>query len=175
LTFEAVWARSAIIQKNLVETAFFKDAHKIALYSSCQNEVLTDAIFTSARAENKVIFYPRIFKGGAAMRFLPVESLDELSPGAYDIREPGATTGEIDPRDLDLVVLPGVAFDSRGARLGFGKGFYDRALCKIKCPLAALAYDFQIMDSIPTEAFDVMMDYIITEKRLIKASLQQKG
>ncbi|MFQ5427567.1 MAG: 5-formyltetrahydrofolate cyclo-ligase [Thermodesulfobacteriota bacterium] len=173
LTFEAVWARSAIIQKNLVDSPLFKEAQKIALYSSCENEVLTDDIFLSASLEKKDIYYPRVFKGAMEMRFLSVSSLDELSPGAYDIREPGAVKVEINPGELDLIVLPGVAFDTNGARLGFGKGYYDRALSDIKCPLAALAYDFQIMDSIPREAFDVSMDYIITDKGLIRTSVEE--
>ncbi len=167
MTFEDVWAKSAIIQKNLVETPLFTKAQKVALYSSIQNEVLTDDIFARAKLEKKAIYYPRVFKGELKMRFLPVRSLSELSPGAYDIGEPAMATGAIDPAEMDLIVIPGVAFDATGARLGFGKGFYDRVLTDSQCPLVGLAYDFQIMASIPTEAFDVKMNAIITETRSI--------
>lgn len=193
--FEDVWARSAIIQKNLVESPFFRQARNIALYSSIRNEVLTDDIFTRARLENKAVCYPKVLRGESKMHFLPVSSLDELSPGAYEIREPGAKgakgrksesgargdEGTIEPdeqpkteaaikrfSEFDLIVIPGVAFDITGARLGFGKGFYDRILTEADCPLVALAYDFQLLNFIPTESFDVRMDAIITESRTIK-------
>jgi len=180
MTFEDVWAKSAVIQKKLVESPFFKNARNIALYSSIQNEVLTDDIFTSARQSGKTVCYPRVFGDAVEMEFLPVGSLDELSPGAFDIREPvpvkeeksgksgHEASGVIDPGELDLIVIPGVAFDITGGRLGFGKGFYDRALSGTRCPFVAMAYEFQIMDFIPTESFDVRMDSIITEKRSIK-------
>lgn len=169
LTFETAWALSAIIQRTLVESPLFRDATKVALYSSIQNEVLTDEIFTRGRLEDKNFCYPRVHRGSQELSFVPLCSLDELSPGAYDIREPGAAAETLSPSELDLIILPGVAFDTKGARLGFGKGYYDRALTGVKCPLVALAYDFQITDSIPTEDFDVTMEYIITEERIIRA------
>jgi len=178
MTFEDVWAKSAIIQKSLAANPWFKKARSLALYSSIQNEVLTDDIFTSARQEKKAICYPRVFRDAVEMEFVPVGSLDELSPGAFDIREPVAVRekadkggcGNIDPADLELIVVPGAAFDITGGRLGFGKGFYDKALGEARCPLVALAYEFQVVDVIPTEPFDVRMDAIITEKRIIKTS-----
>jgi len=186
MDFEDVWARSALIQKNLVKSPFFREVDKVALYSSIQNEVLTDEIFAKAKLEKKAIYYPRVFKGSVKMLFLPVASLDELSPGAYDIKEPprpqgalkknhGENTrqyGVIDPAELDLIIIPGVAFDLTGARLGFGKGFYDRVRTRPGCRMVALAYEFQIRDFIPTESFDIKMHAIITEKRIITASGQ---
>jgi 5-formyltetrahydrofolate cyclo-ligase len=165
MTFEDVWERSALIQKGLVNSAVFLRARSIALYSSCQNEVLTDAVFEAARRDEKDVYYPRVFRGRDVMVFLPVRSLDELTPGAFDIREPGAGAEEaIDPGALDLIVLPGVAFDRRGARLGFGKGYYDRALAGCEKPLLlALAYDFQVVEAVPTGPHDVRMDALITE------------
>jgi len=186
MNFEDVWARSSLIQKNLVKSPFFKEVDKVALYSSIQNEVLTDEIFAEAKLEKKAIYYPRVFKGSVKMLFLPVTSLDELSPGAYDIKEPPGPReaageshagnmgkdGAIDPAALELIVIPGVAFDLTGSRLGFGKGFYDRVRTSPECRMVALAYEFQIRDFIPTESFDIKMNAIITEKRIIKASGQ---
>ncbi len=165
MTFEDVWERSALIQKGLVNSAVFLRARSIALYSSCQNEVLTDAVFSAARKDEKDVYYPRVFRGRDVMVFLPVLSLDELTPGAFDIREPKAGEDEaIDPGALDLIVLPGVAFDRRGARLGFGKGYYDRALAGCEKPLLlALAYDFQVVEAVPTGPHDVRMDGLVTE------------
>ncbi len=171
MTFEDVWKRSAIIQRRLIETKAFRSARHIALYSSCQNEVITDDLFHKAREKGKKVFYPRVFRGAEVMVFLPVRSLDELNPGAFDIREPANRADRaVDPKTLDLVVLPGVAFDRRGARLGFGKGFYDRALAGTKKTLVALAYDFQVVERVPTEPHDVMMDAVITESQYLETS-----
>ncbi len=170
MNFEDVWAKSAIIQQRFIESPLFKKADKIALYSSIQNEVLTEKIFASARLEKMAIYYPRVFRGAVEMKFLPVRDLNELSPGAFDIKEPAMEEGTleaIDPAKLDLMVIPGVAFDLKGARLGFGKGFYDRVQTSPECRLVALAFDFQLQTFIPTESFDVRMDTVITEKRLI--------
>ncbi len=165
MTFEDVWTKSALIQKRLVESPLFIGAKRLALYSSCQNEVLTDEVFKKAKKEKKAVCYPRVMKGTSAMLFIEVRSLDELTPGAFDIREPGeAGERAVDPASLDLIVLPGVAFDRRGARLGFGMGFYDRVLTGLSCPLVALAYEFQVTDTVPTESFDVRVNAVITEK-----------
>jgi len=165
MTFEDVWEKSALIQKRLVNSPAFQGARSIALYSSCQNEVLTDAVFSAARKDEKNVYYPRVFRGRDVLAFLPVRSLDELTPGAFDVREPGAGAEKaVDPGGLDIIVLPGVAFDRRGARLGFGKGFYDRALaCCEKPLLLALAYGFQVVEAVPTGPHDVRMDAVITE------------
>ncbi len=168
MTFEEVWQRSTVIQSRLLESPFFLDARSLALYSSTQNEVLTDQIFSEAEEKKKEVYYPRVFKGRRTMKFIRVRSLDELSAGAFDIREPEEAGETIEPEGLDLIVVPGVAFDLRGARLGFGKGFYDRALSGLEVPLVALAYDFQVRPSIPREPFDVSVKAIITEKRNIK-------
>ncbi len=170
MTFEDVWERSALIQKRLIGSAVFQGARSLALYSSCQNEVLTDAVFNAAREDGKDVYYPRVFRGRDVMVFLPVLSLDELTPGAFDVREPEAgEDAAVDPGALDLVVLPGVAFDRRGARLGFGKGYYDRALEGCGKPLLlALAYDFQVVEAVPTGPHDVKMDALVTESGYIK-------
>ncbi|HUA37332.1 MAG TPA: 5-formyltetrahydrofolate cyclo-ligase [Candidatus Sulfopaludibacter sp.] len=94
----------------------------------------------------------------------------DLSAGKFGIREPSATCGEIRPDQFDLVLVPAVAFDWHGHRLGRGGGFYDRLLAKahgIKC---GVAFDAQMVKAIPAETHDVRMDFIATPSRLVKVA-----
>jgi len=172
LPFETVYELSLRAQKRLLETSVFTDALRISLYCSSQNEVLTDEVFESARASGKEVFYPRVVFSGASRRlaFFRVRSLDDLSPGAYEIPEPAAGAELEDPAGFDLVVIPGVAFDEKGGRLGFGKGYYDMALEGAPCRKIALAYEFQVLKNqeIPVEPHDVRVAAIVTEERIIR-------
>jgi 5-formyltetrahydrofolate cyclo-ligase len=99
--------------------------------------------------------------------------MDELAVGMYKILEPRPELRElpakrVDVRELDLIMVPGVAFDPRGARMGHGKGYYDKLLeyARPQTPLVALAFECQIFPEIPTQPHDIFMDKIITEKTI---------
>jgi len=81
--------------------------------------------------------------------------------------EPSSNSPSLEPKHLDIAIIPGVAFDIRGMRLGYGKGYYDRLIKNLHCPKIALAYEFQIVDNIPEEEHDHLMNKIVTEKRII--------
>lgn len=169
MPFEEVFALSSRVQRQLLASALFRDSKRVSLYSSFGNEVLTDDLFRQAMDSGKEVFYPRAARDGSrTLKFLRVTSLDDLSPGAYDIPEP--VTGEFaEPATFDLIVVPGVAFDPKGGRLGFGMGYYDKALADARCPVAALAYEFQVLkEEIPIEPHDVRVSAIATERRLIR-------
>ena len=89
-----------------------------------------------------------------------------LAPGAYGILEP-ETVVPVAPERLDLVLVPGVAFDKNGGRIGFGKGYYDRFLQKTSAKTVALCYGFQIVPDCFSESEDYPMDYIVTEDEVI--------
>ena len=91
-----------------------------------------------------------------------VTALSQLVPGAYGLPEPGRDCPEIAPEAIDVVLVPGTAFDAGGGRMGYGGGYYDRFLSANRCTAAALAYECQVIRRVPTEAHDVPMDYIIT-------------
>jgi len=104
-----------------------------------------------------------------------LESMDELSLGMYRILEPKTELRDqpgkrVYPQDLDLVVVPGVAFDRRGGRMGHGFGYYDKLLEHVKpgTPLLALAFECQVYDEIPVASHDVFMNAVITEKGVIR-------
>lgn len=172
LPFETVYELSLRAQRRLLETSVFTDAARVALYCSSQNEVLTDEVFERARASGKEVFYPRVVVSGSSRRlaFFRVHALEDLSPGAYEIPEPAGGQELEDPAGFDLVVVPGVAFDERGGRLGFGKGYYDMALEGAPCKTIALAYEFQVLKNqeIPVEPHDVRVSAVVTDERIIR-------
>lgn len=169
MAFEDVYRKSSLIQKRLIGSHFYAEAGAILLYSSFSNEVLTDVLFETAIREGREVAYPRVLRGGGRhLAFFKVKSLKELAPGSYDIPEPAEREERALACSFDLVVVPGVAFDEKGGRLGYGKGYYDRALSGVECPIVALAYDFQVLkEDIPVEPHDVRVSAIVTEKRLI--------
>jgi len=169
---DQVRAASQSIEKRFMGSGLFRGSARLALYASFSNEVSTDEILACALRCGKEVCYPRVVReGGAHLSFYRVDSPDVLVPGAYGLKEPDQGAGRVDPEGLDLVVVPGVAFDTTGARLGFGKGYYDRALAGLECPVIALAYDFQVLEGekIPVEPHDVRVAAIVTERRVIEA------
>lgn len=169
--FEEIFKTSSIIQKRFLGLSELKSARRMALYASFRNEVLTDAIFEYALANGKEVFFPRVVRGKRGLMFLKVRGKEDFTQGSYKIHEP-AHDRELDiaePSSFDIVVMPGVAFDINGNRLGYGKGYYDKALGSINkgCLVTALAFDFQIVERVPAEAHDIKMDKIITESRVI--------
>jgi 5-formyltetrahydrofolate cyclo-ligase len=98
-----------------------------------------------------------------------IKYFNELEKGSYNVLEPKKEFVRlIDPKQIEIVIIPGIVFDLKGYRIGYGKGYYDIFLKKIKNLKIGLAFDFQIINKIPIEDFDVKLDLIITEKRIIK-------
>jgi 5-formyltetrahydrofolate cyclo-ligase len=110
-----------------------------------------------------------------------LEDVSELVEGAYKILEPKEELRKlprkiVKPEELDLVMVPGTAFDKRGGRMGQGKGYYDRLLASARpdAPLVGVAFDCQIFDEIPVDAHDVFMDLVLTETRAIPGKGRRK-
>jgi 5-formyltetrahydrofolate cyclo-ligase len=159
-------AYSRRAQELLLATAEFCMATSVALYSPVAGEVLTDLLAAEARRLGKRLSYPRVRDG--RLELVEVFSIEELHPGLFGVLEPvGSVTVTLG--EIDLLVVPGVAFDRAGHRLGYGKGFYDRMLhapeqvCK-----AGIAFDFQLLAALPTETHDVRMDILATESALLR-------
>lgn len=171
LSAEVCFARSLKVQQRVLQTPIYQQAETLALYSPVRNEVFTEEIFQSALDHRKRIAYPLV--RGNEIDFIEVVRREDLQPGTFGVLEPcsGATIGV---RDLDLLVVPGVAFDLAGHRLGYGKGFYDRALHLIagQGRLIGLCFEMQIVNELPAQSHDVRMDLIVTENRIIRQSLQ---
>jgi len=159
-------AQSFSVQRLLLASDLFAGAVSLALYSPVQKEVATDYIFERSRAAGKKVCYPRVV--GDGMHFYPVDTLDMMNCGAFGVCEP-AITNPVVLDDLDLVIVPGVAFDMRGYRLGYGKGYYDRKLagCQKRPLLVGLCFEFQICQDLPIEEHDQSLDLLVTESRII--------
>ena len=161
-------ARASLeIQRVLASRPEFAAARVLALYSPIHGEVDTTWLMHLATATGKTVLLPAMTAAGLVFRELPRDY--ELVPGAFGVMEPAADCPERQPAEADLLVVPGVAFDLAGRRLGYGKGCYDRALHRLENTgkLVAIAYDFQVLDEIAGESHDVQMDLIITEMRIV--------
>lgn len=147
----------------LENTPAFMMADNILIYHSLPDELQTISFLKKWR-DRKHFFLPRV--NGVNLELLPyVES--ELRKGAYDIEEPtGTATTDVD--EIDLMIIPAVAFDRKGNRLGRGKGFYDRLLAESKATKIGVGYEFQLIDEIPAEPHDVPMNIVITQYSFIK-------
>ena len=156
--------KSSIIRKKFFRTREFKRAKTVLFYASFDGEVDTFEMIKQAKKLGKKIGLPRILRG--ARRIVPVllENIGELEAGTYGIKNPPPAARRISLEDIDMVVVPGVAFDKHKNRLGRGAGYYDRFLKKLPSgvPTIGLAFDFQIVDCLPkTEAHDVPVTHLI--------------
>jgi 5-formyltetrahydrofolate cyclo-ligase len=151
----------------------YKKAEKIFIYISYSSEIDTKSIINKALKDNKKIYVPRTEFKIRRMDAIEITSLDNLTESSYGTLEPGVGESYIDPNELDLIIVPGVAFDRNGGRMGYGAGFYDRYFKKInkdnamKIKKLALAYDFQVIERVPMDKNDMPIDNIITDKEFI--------
>ena len=154
------------IQQQLIDSECFARAETVALYSPINNEVATEQVFLEARKQDKQVFYPRV--QGDNLEFFEVRAVTALLPGAFGVAEP-ALGRKISVSELDLVVVPGVAFDLKGCRLGYGRGFYDRQLAgkPLETVSVGLGFESQLCDLLPAEIHDQALDFIATETRFI--------
>ena len=159
-----------LIKESFLESDYYKNSKNIFIYISYSSEIDTKDIINTALNEGKSVFVPRTVFQTKVMDAVRIKSLDNLKKDKYGILEPSEDEPYLNPDDLDLIVVPGVAFDREGGRTGYGAGYYDRYFKKLnkKISKVALAYDFQIINNVPMNNEDVRVDCIITEKEIIK-------
>ena len=166
LPIESRITLSVEIQRRFLQSVVFSDASVLALYSAIHNEVLTDRVAARAIEVGKTLVYPRIKNDG--LEFVEIQSLADLAPGAFGVMEP---LGDhlVPIEELALIVVPGVAFDLAGHRLGYGRGYYDRALatCRADCVKVGFAYDFQLLTTLPAAKYDQALSTLMTESRTL--------
>lgn len=159
------------IKKDLLDTDLYKRSKSIFIYINFGSEINTKAIIESFFNDNKSVYVPKINTKKKEMNAVKISSFENLIENKYGILEPD-NNEILNKMDLDLIILPGVAFDYGGGRVGYGGGYYDRYLESINKNIIkiALLYDFQLIDKVPCEEHDIRANYIITEKRLIKCN-----
>lgn len=157
---------SGQITENLLNLKPFEGANTVALYYPVKNEVRTEGIFRGAKESGKEMYFPRV--EGNFLKFLKVCDLSELKPGKFGIHEPQEDCDKIETQDIDLIIIPGVAFDLSGGRLGYGKGYYDRTISGVaRKKRVGLAYSFQLLDMVPAEIGDERVGAVVTETGVI--------
>lgn len=164
------WSRRA--QERLINSDWFREAGTILIYMAFRGEVRTQMIATAAGAAGKRLCLPRV-QSRTRRLVLHAYSGDPttLAEGAFGIREPAQDWPEVGFSEVDLVVAPGVAFDLGGYRLGYGGGYYDRTLVEVRAGnpavrVVGLAYEFQVLGSLPVEEHDMRLDGLVTERAL---------
>jgi len=146
----------------------YASARVVLFYVDVRSEVRTRHDLEAALQTGKKIVVPYCVDG--ELELFHLESMDELELGMYRILEPraelrGVPTKRVEVEELDLIMVPGVAFDRRGGRTGHGKGYYDKLLehARADTPLIALAFECQLFPEIPMQSHDIFMDKVVTE------------
>ena len=170
LSLSQVQEFSSAIQERLLGLKAYAEANIIMCYMPCRREVDTEAFIRHALESGKRVCLPVVVRDKKHMLACQVDyPLDKLSPDTYGILSPCySSAGEVNPGDIQLILVPGIAFDERGYRLGYGGGYYDRFLSRSHAAVTVgLAYEFQLLDELPVASHDVKLDLIVTQQRVI--------
>ena len=164
----AVREKSLRIYRRLIDMPAYQLARCIACYVSIKNEVDTRTVIQKAIGGGKRVGVP-VTRADRGMDFQAIAGLSDLRPVHYGLREPVPNPKMVLlPHTIDLILVPGIAFDRLGHRIGSGGGYYDRFLVRTEAVRIGLSYGFQIIDRVPAEPHDVKMDLIITENEVIR-------
>ncbi len=167
----AIHRKSYIIQQQLLTMREVKAAKHIFTYLNFRSEVETGHLVTALLAEKKTVSVPLCHMEKRSMEAIRIEKREQLVPGAWGIPEPlpeVARAGRVDPLSIDVIIMPGAVFDFRGGRFGYGGGFYDRFVAHIpKAWRIAVAFELQLASHLPLNDHDQLVDFIVTERRII--------
>ncbi|MCD6412990.1 MAG: 5-formyltetrahydrofolate cyclo-ligase [Elusimicrobia bacterium] len=156
---------SSKISGHILRWEIFRRSRKIMSYFPVKGEA--DVSRANRKIiEKKELYFPLIEKSGATAEIIPVRvfSMDEFSPGVYGIPVPPDGNPRIKKGELELILVPGIVFDRRGGRVGFGGGYYDRFLFGCRAVKAGICFDMQIVEKIDLAETDQLVDFLITEK-----------
>jgi 5-formyltetrahydrofolate cyclo-ligase len=164
---EELRAKSREIGSRLFQLPEYSAASVILFFASFRSEVETGPMIRQALAMGKRVVLPKV--QGKELGLFEIKDFDaDVSVGAWGIHEPHEKN-PVALDTVDLIIVPGLAFDERGNRLGYGAGFYDKLLATFTKTTAALAYEVQVVPNVPAAGHDVPIQKIVTEKRIITA------
>lgn len=173
LADEYLSSASKAITSTLINSDAFNNAKTVMCYVSFGTEVDTKLIINECFKQGKTILIPIIIKNADGTSYMEASELIEptmdLAPGTMGILEPKVSSIRIkDPKTIDLIVIPGLAFDKNGNRLGYGAGYYDYYLKRVRddCYQIAITFSCQLIEMIPIEEHDRPIPHIITERGL---------
>lgn len=174
---ERASASSKITERLLAHPALLT-ARTVASYVSFRTEFDTTAFNRALLTSGKRLLLPRMVRNPNDLRFHEVSDFSAMLPGKWGILEPDAARCvEVETNLIDWILVPGVAFDRRGNRLGYGGGFYDRVLARLTSSAAriAAAFSFQVIDRVPIDATDQTVDCVVTEIEIISIHSTSSG
>lgn len=178
LSEQEVINNSEAVFRTLRNLKAYQDASCVMLYISFRNEIMTRAIINDLLNNGKRVFIPVTVHDTKAIIVSELLDYDQdLQVGNFGVLEAKPETlRPTEPSLLDLVLVPGVAFDERGYRIGFGAGYYDRFLPALRegAITIALAHEIQMVDKVENDQYDVPVDYVLTDKRFIKVDTFSK-
>ncbi len=163
----------AILERVLGLEAYRRAKLVHTYVSSKENEVDTRALICTCLAQGKRVAVPVVMPGAKAMAHALIDGLDQLVVGSYGLAQPDPAEIVWLPAEarIDLVVVPGLAFDRRGQRIGWGGGYYDRFLAQVQTVKIGLCYDELVLDCIPGEPHDVPVDVVVAETAIYQGGI----
>ena len=164
--------RSRQAARRLVEMPELAGARAVAGFWAIRSEIDPAEALAEVGRRGGTVVYPRVSARQPRLRFHWVAGPEELRPGAYGILEPPEACPEVPPQDLDVILLPGLAFDPAGRRLGYGGGYYDEVGGLVRregrAVLLGVGFDFQVLDRCPAGEGDVTIDGVVTDARVVR-------
>lgn len=172
-----LFARKRIVKKSskdnailntLITTKEYKESKQILMYMALDDEINIDALIDLSHINGKSIAVPYCINNNGDMEFYYINTINDLIKGSFGVREPDISKCKkvVDFRD-SIIIVPGIAFDINGYRLGYGKGYYDRFLQNHTLNSFGLCYNNFVKNELPIDKYDKSVDYIITESRII--------
>lgn len=163
-------ARKILAQ--LMMTLEFIGTKTVAVYVSKGSEVDTHSLIQALARKKIRIAAPKVVQN--KLHFFPIRSIKDCAPGTFGVLEPKSSKA-IDPKELDVILVPGIVFDSKGYRIGYGKGFYDQLLSALNLfNTIGLSYDQTLVPNLPRDGHDVPVNWLITPSRTLCLTHEQK-
>jgi 5-formyltetrahydrofolate cyclo-ligase len=165
---DKIFRKSRHIQALLFSIRAYQEAECVGFYVSSGHEVETHEMIRDCFQMGKQVVVPKCGDTAAAMSLCRIDSFNDLLPGAFGILEPCDPVDKVELDVIDVLIVPGLGFDRSGHRLGQGGGYYDALLAsRPRAVVVGIAFAVQIVDTIPVEVHDAMVDLIVTENEVI--------
>jgi len=152
---------SQAVHERLKESAPYREARCVMAYIACRGELSLETAIKEILESGRTLVLPRCEQPGV-MTARRITDLSQLVPGILGLMEPDAACEVVPPQEMDLILVPGTAFDREGNRLGQGGGYYDRFLAKTAALCVGICHEQALLESVPCEAHDKRMDAVIT-------------
>lgn len=168
LTLDEYKRLSTIIKEKVLREPSIINSETVAITISNHREVDTYAIIEALWQLGKNVAVPKCNAKTRTMDFYIITQFSQLETVYMDLKEPiPSKTTYVSPEEIDVIIVPGIVYDPNGYRIGYGGGYYDRYLTTYEGNLISIAFDFQIVESVPTESHDIPVDIIITDNNRI--------